>query len=104
PLSLHDALPISRDTIKSYLSCEYKGHLKLAGECGTKSDYEAMTAAAELESREAAVAKLAARFGEGVASRGTVVTATALKQGTTFLADASLDDGAMSLRFDGLKR
>jgi hypothetical protein len=31
------ATKITLDTIKSYLSCKYKGHLKLAGECGTRS-------------------------------------------------------------------
>jgi predicted RecB family nuclease len=98
------ATKITLDTIKSYLICKYKGHLKLAGECGTKSDYEAMTAAADQASREEAVAKLAARFGEGNTSRGTAVTTAALKQRTTLLVDASFDDDAMSLRFDGLKR
>ncbi len=29
---------ITRDIIESYLNCKYKGHLKLTGECGPKSD------------------------------------------------------------------
>jgi predicted RecB family nuclease len=94
---------ITLDTIKSYLSCKYKGHLKLAGECGAKSDYEAMTAAEDQASREEAIAKLAARVGEGNARRGTAVTTAALKLRTTLITDASFDDDAMSLRFDGLK-
>ena len=40
------ATKITRDIIESYLNCKTKGHLKLAGETGTKSDYEAMTEAA----------------------------------------------------------
>ena len=40
------ATKITRDIIESYLNCKYKGHLKLAGESGTQSDYEAMTTAA----------------------------------------------------------
>src|SRR5260370_1019588 len=39
------------------LACS-RGHLKLAGESGTQSDYETMTKAARQASREEAVAKL----------------------------------------------
>ena len=53
-------MKITNEVLEGYLNCKYKGHLKLAGEAGTKSDYEAMTAAASQASREQAVAKLAA--------------------------------------------
>ena len=33
---------ITREVIEGYLNCKNKGHLKLKGEQGTKSDYEAM--------------------------------------------------------------
>jgi hypothetical protein len=33
------ATKITRDVIESYLNCKYKGHLKLAGQQGTRSDY-----------------------------------------------------------------
>jgi hypothetical protein len=45
------ATKITRDIVESYLNCKYKGHLKLAGDSGTRSDYEAMTAAAKQASR-----------------------------------------------------
>jgi hypothetical protein len=92
------------DIIESYLNCKYKGHLKLTGESGTKSDYETMATAARVSSREQAVAKLVARFDEGDARRGTTVTAATLKQGAPLLADAGLEDEGLSLRFDALKR
>src|SRR5262249_40643658 len=98
------AAKITLDTIRSHLNCKYKGYLNLTGECGTKSDYEAMTAAANQASREEAVARLATRFGEGDATRGTSVTAPALKHGESLLADATFEDGALPLRFDALKR
>jgi predicted RecB family nuclease len=98
------ATKITRDIIESYLNCKYKGHLKLTGESGTKSDYETMTTTARASSREQAVAGLVARFGEGDACRGTTVTAATLKQGAPLLADAALEDGAISLRLDALKR
>ena len=98
------AMKITNEILEAYLNCKTKGHLKLAGESGTKSDYEAMTEAASRASREAALARLVARFGEGDACRGTAVTAATLKQGAPLLADATLEDDGMSLRFDALKR
>jgi len=98
------ATKITREIIESYLNCKYKGHLKLAGESGTPSDYERMTMAATASSREQAVAQLVARFGEEDACRRKTVTAAILKQGITLLANAELEDESLSLRFDALKR
>jgi predicted RecB family nuclease len=98
------ATKITRDIIESYLNCKYKGHIKLAGESGTPSDYATMTAAARLASREEAVAKLVARFGESDACRVMAVTAATLKHGKVLLANAELADEDLSLRFDALKR
>ena len=86
------ATKITRDIIESYLNCKYKGHLKLAGESGTQSDYETMTTATRQASREVAIAKLIARFGECDACREMAVTAATLKQGKTLLANAELAD------------
>ena len=90
--------------MKPILNCKTKGRLKLAGEAGTKSDYEAMTEAASRASREAALAKLVARYGEGDACRGTAITDATLKKGAPLLVDATLEDESLSLRFDALKR
>ena len=98
------ATKITREVIESYLNCKYKGHLKLTGESGTTSDYEAMTTAARASSREQALTRLAARFGEGAAGRGAAITAALLSQGAPFLLDASLEDDGLSLRLDALKR
>jgi predicted RecB family nuclease len=95
---------ITREVLEGYLSCKYKGHLKLAGQAGTPSDYEAMMSAAKAGSREAALAKLVARFGQGDACRGGPVTAATLKQGPPLLADIDLEGEGLSLRLDALKR
>ena len=95
---------ITRDIIESYLHCKYKGHLKLAGESGTQSDYETMTIAARLSSCEQAVGALVARFGEGDTGRGATLTAAILKNGTPLLGDVNLEDEEMFLRYDALKR
>src|SRR3954452_15434118 len=98
------AAKIRRDVLEGYLNCKYKGHLKLAGESGTRSDYEAMTAAARQASRGGDLAKCVARFGEGDACRGAAATASVLKRGAPLLVDIDLEDEGLSLRFDALKR
>src|SRR5271166_236576 len=97
-------MKITNEILEAYLNCKTKGHLKLVGETGTKSDYEAMTEAASRASRELSLAVIVARHGEGNAYRGTAITAAMLKQGAALLADAILEDDGMSIRFDGLKR
>src|SRR3954464_5804064 len=98
------AMKITNEVLEAHLNCRFKGHLKLAGEVGTRSDYEAMTTAARAASRDQAIAKLVARYGEGAACRGTAVTVTTLRSGPPLLADATLEDESLSLRFDALKR
>src|SRR4051794_18825427 len=98
------AMKITIEILEGQLSCKFKGHLRLAGEVGTMSDYEAMTTAARAASREQVIAKLIDRFGEGAACRGTTITVASLRSGPPLLADATLEDGSLSLRFDALKR
>jgi predicted RecB family nuclease len=97
-------MKITNEILEGYLNCKTKGHLKLASEVGTRSDYEAMTIAEGQASREAALARLVDRFGEGDACRGVSVTAGTLKMAAQLLVDATLDDNSVSLRFDALKR
>ena len=56
-------MKITNEILEGQLNCKFKGHLKLAGEVGTRSDYEAMTTAARATSREQAITKLVARSG-----------------------------------------
>jgi predicted RecB family nuclease len=98
------ATKITRDIIESYLSCKYKGHLKLTGESGAISDCEAMTTAARASSREQALTRLASEFGEVAVGGGAVITTALLKQGAPFLLDARLEDDGLALRLDALKR
>lgn len=97
-------MKITNEILEGYLNCKTKGHLKLAGERGTQSDYDAMTTAAGRASREAALTRLVARFGEGDAGRGVSATAATLKEGIPLLADATLEDDGMLIRLDALMR
>src|SRR4051794_14957733 len=98
------AKKITTEVLEAHLDCKTKGRLKLAGESGVASDYEAMTSQARQASREAALVKLVARFGQGDDCRGVAVTADSLKKGSPLLADATLEDEVLSVRFDALKR
>jgi predicted RecB family nuclease len=97
-------MKITNEILEAYLNCKTKGHLKLAGEAGIQSDYEVMTTAACRASREAALARVVARFGEGDACRGVPATAATLMKGARLLVDASLEDELMSIHLDALKR
>jgi predicted RecB family nuclease len=96
-------MKITNEVLEAHLNCKTKGHLKLGGESGVVSDYEAMTTEVRRASREAALARLVARFGQGDACRGVLATAAMLKQGSPMLVDAVLEAEGMSLRLDALQ-
>src|SRR4051812_16995860 len=91
------AMKITNEVLEGYMNCKTKGRLKLAGESGVISDYEATTSEARRASREAALARLVAHFGQGDACRGIAATAATLKQGAPLLADATLEDDILSI-------
>jgi predicted RecB family nuclease len=97
-------MKITNEILEAFLNCKTKGHLRIIGETGTKSDYEAMTEAASRASRELSLAGLVARYGEGDAYRGSAIAAAMLKQGAPLLADVILEDDGVSIRLDALKR
>jgi predicted RecB family nuclease len=97
-------MKITNEILEGYLNCKFKGHLKLAGEVGTRSDYETMTSATRAASREQTIAKLVARSGEEASCAGTTVTLAMLRSGPPLLVDVKLEDESLSLRFDALKR
>src|SRR5437773_585366 len=81
-----EALKITKEIIEAHLNCTFKGHLKLAGQRGTRSDYEAMATAVRAVSRDQAIVQLTARFGEEAARRGTtIINSATLKKGVSLL-------------------
>ena len=95
---------ITRDVIESYLNCKYKGNLKLNSQQGTKSDYEILLTEIRAEVRFAAINWILTHHAGEEIPRNIPLTASALKQGASFLLDATLEDGLVSLHFDGLKK
>ena len=98
------AAKITRDVLESYLNCKFKGHLKLTGQQGTKSDYETLLSEMRAKVKLAAIDKILARNPEEEIPRNIPLTTSVLKQGASFLLDATLEDDLFSLSFDGLKK
>jgi predicted RecB family nuclease len=95
---------ISREVLEGYLNCKYKGHLKLKGEQGTKSDYEAMMSEWRIEHKRRACDKLALHYREGEILREVEVSVAVLRKGVPLILDPFVRDDTLSLRWDGLKR
>jgi predicted RecB family nuclease len=98
------AAKITRDVIESHLHCKFKAHLKLASEQGSSCDYERLLATFRDEVRLKAVEKILARHRDGEVSRNVPLTAATLREGPSFVLDATLEDDSLSLAFDGLKK
>jgi len=98
------AAKITRDILESYLRCKYKAHLKLTGQQGTKSDYETLLTEMRAEVRLSAIDKILARHAGEEMPRNIPLTTSALKQGASFILDATLEGDQVSLAFDGLKK
>jgi predicted RecB family nuclease len=98
------AITITRDVLVSYLNCKYKGHLKLAGQQGTKCEYEVLLTELAADVRLRAIDTILDGYEADEVPRNVPLTMSALKQGAAFLLDATLDADAVSLSFDGLKR
>ena len=97
-------LPITREILESYLNCKLKGHLKLKGDRGTKSDYETLMAEVRVEQAKRASEKLVARQKEGEVLRGIEVSIPVLKRGIPLILDADVKDDILSVKIDGLRR
>jgi hypothetical protein len=75
---------ITGDILESYLRCKYKGHLKLAGQYGDKSDYEALLTELGGEVRLKAIDKILIGLEGEEVPRNIPLTVSALKQGPPF--------------------
>ena len=95
---------ITREVLESYLHCKTKAHLKLAGQQGIRSDYEALLAETRQEVRRQAIDKIFAPHVESEVARNISLSAAALREGPSFVIDAILENDLLSFVFEGLKR
>ena len=98
------ATKMTRQILEAYLNCKTKAHLKLAGQQGIVSDYQALLVANRQAVRRQAIEKILARNPETEVARDISLTAAALGKGPSFVLNATLEDDLLSLSFDGLKR
>ncbi len=98
------ATKITREILEAYLNCKTKAHLKLAGQQGIVSDYEALLISTRQEVRDRAIEKILARTPEGDVARDVLLTAATLRAGSSYVLNGTLEDDLISLSFDGLKR
>src|SRR5208337_3142403 len=97
------ATKITREVLEAYLYCKTKAHLKLAGQQGNVSDYQALLVANRQEVSQQAIAKILAAHPEGEVARDIILTAATLRERPSFVLNATLEDDLLSLSFDGLR-
>lgn len=95
---------ISSDVLESYLYCKFKGYLKLTDQRDTKRDFEAMLTELRAEVRLKAIDTIIARHPGDQVARSIPITTAGLKRGPQYVLDGTLEDAALALHFDGLKR
>jgi hypothetical protein len=82
------AKKITRNILEAYLNCKFKAHLKLAGQKGNVSDYEALVISTRQEVTQQAVGKILARIPEGKVLRDVSLTAATLRVGSPIVLNA----------------
>src|SRR5215217_1405890 len=95
---------ITLDLLDDYLSCKYKAYLRLAGQQGIKSEYEAMLIESRRELRLKAIERIQTQHPEHAPAKGVALTRSALSKATPFILEADLRDDCFSVHFDGLKK
>jgi predicted RecB family nuclease len=94
---------VDSEIIESHLKCRRKSGLLLAGERGSKSDYEVLLNDTRECARSTASRKVIADSKE-VVPRDLPLTAPVLRRGFAHILNATLEDDHVSIRFDGLRR
>jgi predicted RecB family nuclease len=95
---------ITRDIIENYLHCRLKGHLKLAGNQGITSDYEAFLLQTRRDVRQQAISEIFSKTSRDDVASSIPLTVASLRAGSSYLLDTILMDDLLSVSFDGLKR
>jgi predicted RecB family nuclease len=98
------ATKTTNDVLEGYLHCKFKGYLKLAEQQGVKCDFEVMRTELRSEVRLKAIDTIIARHqGENIV-RNIPLTTAGLRQGPQYFLDGTLEDDALDLHIDGLKK
>ncbi len=98
------ATKLTRQILEAYLNCKFKAHLKLGGQQGSTSDYEALLISNRKVVRQQAIGKILERNPEGEVARDVALTVAALRTAPSYLLDTTFEDDLFCLQFDGLRR
>src|ERR1019366_7486556 len=95
---------ITTDVLESYTYCRYKAHLRLRGQRGIISDYQAIVAETAENVGLKVFEKAMATYPVDAVVTGIELTRNNLRKGPAFIFDGRVEDGTFSLKVDGLKR
>jgi hypothetical protein len=95
--------PITKEILESYLACKTKAHLKLHGQRGDKSDFDALSIEMRAELRDRAAEKLVSGIKPEGVIRGVKISEAVLGKGAALILEVTIQVGDLSLRCDALK-
>jgi predicted RecB family nuclease len=98
------AAGLTRDVLEGFVFCKYKGYLKLLGQHGATSDYEALLMARRDQVRLQALATIHSQAQEDQIASNILLTTSALRRGPRFVLDVLIEDDQCALSVDGLKK
>ena len=78
---------ITREILESFLACKTRSYLKLSGQRGTKSDFEALSTEIRSELRDRTFENLISRLNPEDVMRGVTITEAILKIGAAIILD-----------------
>src|SRR5438876_9881492 len=98
------AAAVTLDVLDAYLICKVKAQLRLDGQQGAKSDYEAGFSESRADVRVRAIQKIRSQQIDNALTNGVVLTRLMLSNGAPFIINADLRADDLSVHFDGLKK
>jgi predicted RecB family nuclease len=98
------ATKITRQVLEAYLNCKTKAYLKLMGQSGIVSDYEALLISTRQEVRQRAIGTIFTLKPVAEVEPGIPLTGATLRSGLSYVLNATLEDDVLSVSFDCLKR
>ena len=95
---------VTLDILDAYLVCKFKAQLRLNGQKGEKSDYEAGLLESRADVKLKVVQKIRSHVPDNALTIGVVLSNSVLRNGVPFIIDADLHVDHLSVHFDGLKK
>ena len=97
-------MKITREVLESHPKCRYKAHLKLAGEQGSRSDYDLLLGESRDRVRRAGMTNLLDRHKAGPVLQDLPLTQAVLRKGVPLLLNVTMEDDDLSICFEALLR